>query len=62
MNGGKSFTGVDTNEEYDEEKDVWLAGGLYQAQGIANGSVTFEMLCEELKEVLRPLMGGREDG
>ena len=47
---------------YDEEKDVWLAGGLYQAQGIANGSVTFEMLCEELKEVLRPLMGGREDG
>ena len=47
---------------YDEEKDVWLAGGLYQAQGIANGSVTFEMLCEELKEILRPLMGGKEDG
>ena len=47
---------------YDKELDVWLDGGLYQAQGIANGSVGFEKLSKELQEVLRPLMGGNEDG
>lgn len=47
---------------YDEDKEVWLDGGLYQGQGIANGSITFDMLSEELQEVLRPLLGGDRIG
>lgn len=43
---------------YDVDEEAWRDGGLYQAQGIAEGSITFDMLSEELQEVLRGLMGG----
>lgn len=46
---------------YDESDDVWLDGGLYQSQGIADGSITFSMLSKELQNVLGSLMGGKDE-
>ena len=43
---------------YDASDEVWLDGGLYQSQRIGEKSITFDMLSEELQEILRPLMGG----
>lgn len=43
---------------YDEDKEFWTDGGLYQTRGIAEKSITFDMLSEDLQRVLRPLMGG----
>lgn len=47
---------------YDEDDEAWKDGGLYQAQGISEKSITLDMLSEELQEVLRPLMGGENNG
>lgn len=46
---------------YDESDEVWLDGGLYQAEGIGEKSIRLNMLSEELQEVLRPLIGGGEN-
>ena len=46
---------------YDEDKEFWIDGGLYQAKGIAEKSITFNMLSEDLQRVLRPLIGGIDE-
>lgn len=46
---------------YYYDGDSWEIGGTYQSSGIANGSVTFENLEEELQDTFKPNFEGTEN-